>query len=188
MTAGLSEKKSVRFELVLDDLIAFNQYKLAHSPSILRRRRIGLALPPLVWLVAWSLIVSFSEVPEETARKLWWLLLYAPFHFLLHHWRWKRNQGKVLERLLREGGRSPLLGKRRLTLTAKEIREQNPVSEIAAQWPQVLKSERVEAHTFIFLSPVAAIIIPRRAFESEAAYLEFVGAVEEYRNKASKMG
>lgn len=185
MIARREESLIARFEVTLEDLLAFTQYQLEHAPSVRRQRWAALAVPPLVWFGAWGLVIFYSADPAASAEKLWWLLLYAPLHFILFQRRWKRTQKGLLERVMREGGKSPLLGKRRVVLTALGIHEHNPFSEIVSAWTQVQKIERLEAHTLFFLSPTAAIILPKHAFTEERAYQEFVEAALRFHQGAN---
>lgn len=171
------ETSIVRFDLTEDDLAAFHLRLLDRTSRLKRQFWFGLLALPLAWAAVWWIYVRTTEDPEESAQRLWWLLLYIPIHAALYPRRWKSSLERLRERLVKDFQKSPLLGKRRVVITPDEIREHNPMSEVASKWSDVYLVERHDERVFVYLSPKAAIIVPKRAFEKPEAFEEFAADV-----------
>lgn len=177
------ETRLVRFEIVPEDLAAFQMRLMRASPKLLRQKILGLAGLPLVVIAGWWWYVRTSEDPAATAQKLWWIMLLVPFHVAMFPRRWRGGLERLRERLVKDFQKSPLLGKRKVTVTEGEIREHNPVQEVAAPWDKVLRVERADERAFVYLSEKAAIIVPQRAFETPEAFVAFAEDLQEKWNR-----
>jgi len=178
------ELDAVRFELREEDLAAFQAGVIERSPQFRRQWWIGLLALPMIIAAGFWLYVRSAEDPAAAAEKLWWLLLLIPIHCALHPRRWRQNVAQLRERIARDMKKNKLLGKRRVLLTAEEIREVNPLQEVSAPWPKVLKVERVEERLYVYLSPIAAIIVPQKAFEKPEEFEAFAEKAEGYFSAA----
>lgn len=184
--ASREETSIVRFDLTEDDLAAFHLRLLERTSRLKRQFWFGLLALPLAWAAVWWIYVRTTEDPADAAQRLWWLLLYIPIHAALYPRRWKSSVERLRERLTKDFQKSPLLGKRRVVISAVEIREHNPMSEVASNWSEVFAVEREDERVFVYLSPKAAIIVPKRAFEKPEAFEEFAAEVERYGRGSSK--
>jgi len=75
--------------------------------------------------------------------------------------------------------RAGLLGPNEFSMVEKGIRAQTPKSDSVVYWSAIRRTVRTPSHFYLFLVTAGALIIPRRAFENEAAFGAFVNTARE---------
>jgi hypothetical protein len=165
----------LEYELTREELYAFQWRAAFTSPRALRVRRWVY----LGWLLA---IVLFAIVPAigrdgfAISRVSFTFIIVAfPIVALAQWFLERRLMGRLIRRLLEEEkpGRGQL-GKHRLALSEEGVVESTTVSESRTSWAGVDRVEQNADYIFIYTSPAAAHMIPKRAFrapqEAEAFY------------------
>ena len=76
--------------------------------------------------------------------------------------------------MLDEGENADMLGNRSLTLTEKCIIDLSTLSESKTDWSVIEKITQTKKHIFIFISAVAAYILPVRVFKDENEKKKFI--------------
>ncbi len=155
----------VSYELTPDDLYAFQWRAVFESPMGRRTRRIVYG--------AWTLaVLLFSAVPAigrdgfVLSRMSFTFLALALPIVLVVQWcleRWLVR--RAILRLLREEkpGRGQL-GTHRIVVSEDGLIESTAVGESRTSWVGVDRIEQNPAYIFIYTSPSAAHLIPKRAF------------------------
>jgi hypothetical protein len=163
------------YELTREDLYAFQWRAAFESPRGRRTRRCVY----LGWLLA---IVLFAIVPAigphgfAISRVSFTFILVAfPIVALAQWYLERRLMRRFIRRLLEDEkpGRGQL-GKHRLAMSEEGVVESTAVSESRTTWAGVDRVEQNSDYIFIYTSPAAAHMIPKRAFrelqEAEAFY------------------
>jgi hypothetical protein len=165
----------IEYELTRDDLYAFQWRAAFHSPRGRRMRKWAY----LGWLLA---IVLFAIIPaigpggfDISQVSIIFILIAFPIVALFQWFFETRTMGRLINRLIddEKPGRGQL-GRHRLTLSEDGVVERTAVNEQRTSWIGVDRVEQNADYIFIYTSPAAAHMIPRRAFrnpqEAEAFY------------------
>lgn len=180
---------TIEFNLTKEDLAAFNHYHLRHSPTARRQYLRGWLVPPAIWLAIfltiWLLADSQRGTPLKTLRDLLPLFVFVPLYLIYFPYAHRRTIQRTIEGMTSEGKNRGMLGRRRLTLKAEGLAEATEVSETTTSWSGVERVSVSEEHAFIYVSALAAITVPRRAFPSETEFNSFVRAATDLQTKAT---
>jgi len=167
----------IRYNLTLDDVLAFNRYHMAHSPSMRRQR----------WIIVWGfplllLLVAGITAAREPSRGSIGLAIILPLAFhLFFRLRWGRGVQRQIRKMYSEGKNADMLGEQVLELLPDGLFVRSPLSETKLLWPAVERVESTDAHLFIYTSAVGAHVIPRSSV-LEGDFDEFKNALlERYR-------
>jgi membrane protein implicated in regulation of membrane protease activity len=165
----------VEYELTRDDLYAFQWRAIFASPRGRRvRRRVYL-----LWLLA---VLLFAAVPAIGAdgfvisRVNFTFLVVAFPIVVLAQWFLERRlmRRAILQLLKEEKPGKGQLGKHRMVVSEDGVSESTVVAESRTSWAGVDRIEQNPDYIFIYTAPVAAHVIPKRAFrdmqEAEAFY------------------
>jgi hypothetical protein len=191
-SAETGEALEVSYEVVFDDLLAFNEQHL-------RRNRAWLDVL-LVLIVACFVLVDVWTVRDR--------LLTSPQILLssdaLLRWIGRLTSAVMVAILLRAAdrfnwfrpllkttlhlstfvlGRSRMLGNFRCRATPQEITEFTPRKAYSFKTSRVRYITVDSQHVMIFVSLLQAIVIPRRAFASELEVERFASTVERFSGK-----
>ncbi|MBV8879876.1 MAG: YcxB family protein [Planctomycetaceae bacterium] len=171
----------VRYELTKEDLVLFNLYHLEHSPSVRARQfRImavifvlgiaafvgGLLLPPryrMLCVGGVSVTGSVFFMPSSVRRRV----------------------RKTTEEMLSEGRNKGMVGLKQITLVPAEIRVVGGLGSASFAWPVVERIVRDANALYVYVSAVAALIVPRRAFATPEEFEAFSAAACRYQAEAA---
>jgi len=172
----------VEYERTLDDLIWFNQFHIAHSPSI--KRQI------LLWRISFSLLTVFLSLGVMyliSRNKPLSYLAYTIsviggfFIFLIYP---SLNRSSIIRRtrkLLSEGDNKPILGHQTITVLPEGLFCKTYSGESRLNWSSIHKIEGDKTYIFLYISAINAIIIPKRAFLTKKSEEEFMNLIDIYR-------
>jgi len=170
----------LEFDRNPEDIVAFNLYHIAHSPSA---RREALTTRLVVALVVAWFAGGYNLLDP---RYFNWVVVGAALAaalvvFFVYPWLARRSAVSRLRKVLKEGNNETMFGPQRVTISPEGIRASNRMSESLTTWAAVQQVAEGEKHLFLFTSAMHAIVIPKTAFKSDEAKQEFVRLVEEYR-------
>lgn len=103
-------------------------------------------------------------------------ILWAIFYPKYYIWEITRKVNK----LLNEDKYISMIGKRSINLTKEGIVETSAQNESKAKWESVGRINETKEHIFIYISPVAAFIVPTRAFKDSREKDEFRKQLDMY--------
>ena len=155
----------VEYELTPDDLYAF-QWRSAFDSPLGRRttRKVYLG-----WFLA---LLLFSMVPAIgpdgfviSSIDFKFLLIAFPIVILAQHFLGRWLMRRAILRLLQDEklGRGQL-GRHKVVLNEGGVVESTAVGESRTSWSGVHRVEQNPQYIFIYTSPAAAHLIPKRAF------------------------
>jgi hypothetical protein len=165
----------VEYELTRDDLYAF-QWRAAFSSGIGKRARRWAYLAWFVAIVLFAILPAIGADGFVISRISFKFILVAYPIAALGQWFFEtRLTRRLILRLLKDEkpGRGQL-GKHRLAMNEEGIVESTGVNQSRTSWIGVDRVEQNADYIFIYTSPHAAHMIPKRAFrdpqEAEAFY------------------
>jgi hypothetical protein len=165
----------VEYELTPDDLYAF-QWRAAFNSPLSRRVARRVYLGWFLALLLFSIIPAIGPDGFTISRVNFTFLLIAfPIVALAQYFLERRLMGRAILRLLKQEkpGRGQL-GRHRVVLTEDGVVESTAVNESRTSWAGVDRIEQNPQYIFIYTSPAAAHVIPKRAFrdmqEAEGFY------------------
>lgn len=179
----------VEYSLGLEDLLAFNQYRNAHSPTIRRQQLTHRLAVPLALAVLWVLLSGM--VGGIVGPSAWIMLglfigLVGAVFFFSYPARVRQRTRRLVERMYMEGQNRGLFARRRLTITPETITDATEISVTTMRWAAVEKIVIDERHAFFYVSAVGAFVLPKAAFATEAEFQEFVETAQGYQREAAR--
>ena len=170
----------IEYEITREDLAAFQWHAVFESPRGRRLRRLS----HLGWVLVVLLfaLVTFIGADGFTVSPLSLVFLAMPLVLVLFlQWgleRWVLR--RVIRHLLKdERPDRGQLGRHRVILGEDGLSESTAVSESRTTWAGVDRVEQSADYIYIYVSPAAAHVIPKRAFRDPAeatAFYEFTRA------------
>lgn len=162
------------YELFEDDIVAFNEIHARRSPTY---RKVRVQWFFMFWFLG---VVMFSlisiSVQSPTNRIL--LILIGPLLLPLRYWfRTLSRTKKWVRQILAEGENKGLFTERTVSLEPSGIRQTSSRGESTSYWSAIERLVVNDAYAFIYLDAFQAIILPRRVFDNEVAFEQFVSAI-----------
>ena len=172
--------KLVRYEMVGDDLIAFNLYHQTNSPSVRRALWNSAA-----FFVIIGGLLAVVAMLEPRMRVLWLFSLVLFYFALAVPFNHRKSVRTIVGRMLQEGTNKGLLGLKEITLTPVEICATGALRSSTTRWPAVEKVVTTEEALYVYISAIEAIVIPRRAFGTSAEFEDFAATARRYQAEAA---
>jgi hypothetical protein len=160
----------VSYVLTLADIHAFNQHYAQTSP-VVRRARLRVRLAMTFFL---ALLLSALGWGARADVGFWVMgAVIIAFWFAIFPRRLESMQRTFTERTYAVGKNAGLLGPHTVELTEEGIVERTPVRELKVKWEAMERVAHSDQHLFLWTSGFNALVLPRRAFESEDALKAF---------------
>jgi hypothetical protein len=175
----------VEFTQTLEDVLALNQYYLAQSPALRSQQRKVQFVVALLLAGGWLLLSSVMPLT------LWWavgagITLYVFVVFVLIYPRSVRRRSlRLAERMYAEGRNASLLRRRRFTITPETITVATDISVSTYKWLAIEKIIIEQPYAYFFVGAVQAHVLPKRAFATVEAFLEYVETARRYHREAA---
>jgi YcxB-like protein len=151
----------VKFEISLKDLVAFNRYHCANSPTIKRRKLFCMLLVPGLLIAAALFISPTEEVgrPVIVAGAVVLSVLYA----VAFNYTFAASMDRNVRLLYKEGTNKGTIGQHELEIDDRGLVERTEAGESRVIWRAVERIAETEEYAFIYLSSVTAHVIPKQA-------------------------
>lgn len=179
------EQWRVDYDVDSSDIVAFNLHHTRKSPTM---RRFWVLQFCLIGFAAVLLAIELAlgdrlRQPRPATRFVWPAVLAAiPLYLIVAR---RRIVARRVNTLLREGINRSWASRRTLIMTPDEIYESWTLGKSALKWAAFEKVEATADHLFLYQSAISATTIPRRAFESQAAFDSFVAAARRFHRAAA---
>ena len=179
---------TTEYELTKDDLEAFNLYHNVHSPTARRHYYRAWFIPAIVWLLIctgiWYLADKERGTPFRTFLDLLPLFSGVPIHLVIFPWWYRRKVRKIVAGMGGEGRNHGLFSRHRVTISSESVSDSSEHGQTSTAWRAVERVATADAHAYIYINALAAIIVPRRAFAGPSEFEEFVRTAREHHEKA----
>jgi hypothetical protein len=173
----------VEYELTPQDLYAF-QWRAVFASSEWRRSARKVYLGWFLAILLFSLLPAIGRDGLVISRMNFTFLivafpLVALFQWLVERWMIRRA---IRRQLRREKPGKGQVGRHRMVVNGEGLVESTAVGEARTSWAGVDRVEHNSQYIFIYTTPSAVHVVPRRAFpdahEAEAFY-QFVRSSKE---------
>ena len=166
----------VEYQLALEDIENFGLHVNRTSKLSKRRLRVSQAtgiLSTIVLAMIWPRWSSLERVLLVSVLSLFWIWGYPLYYW----WAIKRNHRRIYSNRENSG----VIGSHFLAIEPKGVSEKSAVGESTTNWIGVERIEQDEKYLFIYIGPLQAHIIPKRAFASGQEADEFFELAQSYR-------
>jgi hypothetical protein len=179
----------INYALNPDDIVAVNRHLVKSMPAgkQLRRSRflMRFMVVPFFVLVLAGLLLSAGTAE---GNKLSSLALITPIIVLLLPF--MIFQDRITDWQIRRNARKgpnakALFEAQRLKLTQEGLLSESQTSSTFFRWYCVEHIGFTPTHAFIYTAPTHALVVPRRAFENEAAFKAFIDTAMRYRESSA---
>lgn len=173
---------NIEFERTIQDVIDFNLFHMAHSPSIKRQLLLmqvltGLLVIPLVFSIFYLVYHSINTFAIIIS------ILAGVLAFALYPQSSRKSTVSRIKKMLSEGNNNALLGHQVVSLSPEGIFVKNQASEAKIIWSTVGRITDNDKHVYIYTSSINALVIPKYCFQSEKAKQDFLEYVNKYRQQ-----
>ena len=149
----------LRYENSLDDMIAFNRYHCAHSPTV--KKTIYTSM---FWVLVLVLIGSlFISPTEEFSRPIITAgaIVFAGLLIVVLRYNYSVTMDRQVRRLYSEGMNKGTICQHELQVDESGLVERTEFNEIRHSWQGIERIAETDEYAFIYISAVAAHVIPK---------------------------
>jgi hypothetical protein len=177
----------VEYERTLEDLVEFNLFHIAHSPSLQRQIllwRIFFAL--LTTFLSLGVIYLFDSDKNLTSFAYIISIIGGIVIFFMYPSLNRTNIIRRTRKLLSEGDNRAIIGHQTITVLPEGLFCKTSAGESRLNWIAIDKIVQNDDYIFLYTGAVNAIIIPKEAFptdEAEQKFLDFIDAKYSEQNK-----
>ena len=170
---------TLTYKVELEDWLAFNRFYLQNSP--VARQQIRRSKWIIMFVLGMTGVATLSsQIQTFDVSVLATILIVVP----LMYWVVTKSIGSGVEKQARRGYESDMNKALRqtttLTITPDHLLTRSSLGESRINWPMVNDISTTAEHIFIQLSANNALIIPKRAFESEEQRQQCIELLEQY--------
>ncbi len=154
----------LRYEISMDDLVAFNRYHSANSPAIKRSKSTFMILVSGL-VVGLSLLI---DPPPGIARSVVAsvAVLFALLFSFIFNRVFRSSLDRHVRRLLNEGANKGCFGWHELEIDNDGLVERTEVNETRHSWQGIEKIAETESHAFLYTSSFMAHVIPKQSIST----------------------
>jgi hypothetical protein len=153
----------LEYTLTLEDLVAFEEYHADHSPSIQRKRKFMRFFYPLVGIATGLYLVIIDGGLMIAIVFLIIIFLAMAIWFFSAPKRFRRHHRRAVTKLYQEGSNRALLGHQQQRADQNGLHSSSALGESRMNWSAIERMQSTPDYTFIYLSAVTAIVIPRKS-------------------------
>jgi len=175
---------TIDYELTLDDLVGWSETMHRTNKTAREGKRAAWVLFGLA--TAMILLVSMISEPINyplAAIGIVFGLLTVGGWPLLYRWRIRRQ----IHRFYADRQNYNVVGPRRVIITPEFVTYSSPVSQTVMRWVGLERIITDPHALYILVAVTSAVIVPRRAFASDADFARFVATAHEFHSRAGSM-
>jgi hypothetical protein len=158
----------IAYTVTQDDYLAAQMHWLRKNGQIRKGYFIGSVFWCGFFLLAAALFAYF--VPDEIKPAALIFVAAGATCTILHLITYPRTLERRLREQLAQHDTRAMFGPVRLILTESSLTEMTEVLKVEIKWEYMIGAEEVGDRTFIYYSPSNFGILPRSAFNDDAAY------------------
>lgn len=163
----------IQVSVTEDDYISYNIYHYFHSKSTKSNILTGRLMPFLISVLGAAILIKAGNRGALLYSEIAILALYSIVGFFYYP---KTAEKAILKNIskLRKEGKLPYTQEAVLDFEENEIIETSEDSIKHIPYSSVLKVCKTEAHVYVMIGAMEAIIIPHQCLENVDAFLEFI--------------
>jgi hypothetical protein len=158
----------VEYELTRDDLYAF-QWRANYTSPSARRARLKVYVYVFLAMLVFSVLPAYDGDGFNISY-VSFMLLAVPFPIIAFFvWVFLKRQMRraILKLVQEEKPDRGQLGSHKISLTETELVETTHVGQSRTHWAGIDRVEQNNDYIFIYTTPHAAYIVPKRSFDSQ---------------------
>jgi hypothetical protein len=180
----VDKKMYAEYELSSDDVLSFHLYNYEQSPTLGRAlkliRRISLIAIAVVLFAAVILGTAFDKQYFPLVLVLCAFALIILLYYLFSPSLVRQSIGRVVARDYSQG-QDKLTGKHKVSITADSVTDITDMGESTTRWQAVEWIVSTDQHLFMAVRGSGPYIVPRRAFNDDASFRQFVDTAKGYQ-------
>jgi Zn-dependent protease with chaperone function len=169
---------TVEYDVTHDDLTQFIRHVLRTHPQFRRTYLWGFLAGPLIG-VLFLLAIGHTGFVSSAVKLLGATLLFTGLYV---HFSRKQVSQNVRRAYSAEGGP---IGRKALTVSAEGIEESGEHATSRHKWSGIQAIQETPQAVYLYYSPGAAYIVPRRAFSTPAEAARFLAEVRALHSESS---
>lgn len=182
----------MKVEFVLDkhDLVDFSMHYSEQSTT-LRPLKIITTVMMVLLGVAGSLLFALRlDVPLLFTLCVFLMcsIIVCPLIIFMSKRVLKHTTKFITSRLLSESPKNACLGRCEITISKDAILGNSADSRSTLSWRAIDKITVTDTTAYLHIGPGTAVIIPKRAFATEAEFTAFVEQAKQYKKQAEEAG
>jgi hypothetical protein len=166
----------VDYQIGLDDIGAFSLHH-ARTSKLSKRRLLSTQImgvfSTIILSMVWPGWDNVDRIVFFVLIALLWLVGY-PFYY---RWAIKRNIQKIYSQTESRN----VIGEHTIAIEPEYVTERSPVGESRTAWSGIEKIQSDEQYIYIYVGPLNAFVIPKRAFKSGEESEAFLQQAQAYR-------
>jgi hypothetical protein len=177
--------QQVEYDTTPNDVMAFYEDAVRRSPITRRQVRHATIFGTL--LAVCLTILYFTLLPAGFAPDV---VLIAPVILVvlvavLTPGAVRKSQMRHIRRMLKDEDQRKRLGPTRIRLQPEGVITTSPIGTSVLDWSAFSEITTTSDYVFLQLDSLSAIIVPRRAFNTEAGFEDFVAAARSFKESAA---
>jgi hypothetical protein len=164
----------IRYNNTIDDMVALNTFHQTNSPTAKRMWKLTLWGGTLFLFVIITLTGRYS-----LAARIAGGLTGAAFYVVAIHVLRYLSMGPLVRRMYAEGSQKGTLGEHEMEVTEQGLVEWTDYNEMKSAWGAIQRIETTPSHTFIYVGPIMAYVIPHGAV-TEGDLRAFLGELKRH--------
>ena len=171
----------IEYDILLEDILALNLYHHQQSPSARRNRMLLQYGPPVIPVIVF-LFQAFVSGASMVASLPW--LFFAGIWVIFVPFSLRRSMKKRVARMVLEDQDGGVTGRHKFTLASDAVTDKTGSGKTKTKWRDVWKLVATNYYLYVYISDTSAHIVPKRAFDSEEEFREFVDTAMRYYRAA----
>lgn len=177
----------IRFETTIDDVMAFNRFHMANSPTWRRQVWTQSLIIPGVFALLFFFLFFVSDVGQAINVVMWptaiMLVIVSIGSVVFVRWFMSSSLDSNTRKFLAEGRNRIMFGWREMELVNNRLVLKTELMESSLDLRAIEKIVRDENYTFVYIASVSAYMIPMTLYP-EDEYREFVAhLIEAWENR-----
>jgi len=167
----------VDFQITLEDVATLSVYHARTSKHTRRRMLFSQSLgifSAFVLVMVWHDWTSVERVLYFIVMCLLWLIGYP----IYYRWAIKRNARRIYS----QSESKSVLGEHTIAIAPDGVSERSAVGESRIAWSGVERLEEDGEYIFLYIGPLVAHVIPKRAFKTTEDANAFLHQAQSYRS------
>lgn len=159
----MNQDISIAYTNTLDDMVAFNKYHHDHSPVLRRQWRISAWVFAIIVFYLSAISALFGGTPKYLFAGI---LLIGAGLWLQNKWLYPGTVRKLVTRMYKEGRDKGIFHRMVLRVDDDGLFMATRNRDEKIYWPAVERVVRDARHTYIYIGPIQAYVIPEARIES----------------------
>lgn len=149
----------LRYNVSIDDIVAFNAYHCDQSPTIRRQRFIVAGTIDLLVILPGIFYAKANNEPAILAFACLFAVIFTVLYWALFH----RCLARTANRLISEGSTQGIVGPHELEITNSDLIERTEVNESKHSWKGLHRIVDTSDYLFIYVTALMAHVVPKQS-------------------------